>query len=247
MENVPSSCPGGRAGGFGAVASGGLRSRGPRWQPPPPPPPPPGVPQRKVGVGRGVGREAGSWCALTRDHAVDDTLVDAPVSVHGVDGPRSQGEGAWLQEQGGRVPWSRCPGLASALLPSRRAGVALRRAARHTLQSAQLSSAPPWIRSRTSQFLPEGFGQSERASDSGQHARVGGEKPCVAGRGPLWLEAPRRALSGPPASPESQPAPCLLTGSGLCPDSWALVPHLDFRDSAPTCHLEGYKGTLPFA
>lgn len=48
-----------------------------------------GFPQAKVGRVCRMGREAGVWPALTPHNAVEDTLVDAPIPVHGVDGPRT--------------------------------------------------------------------------------------------------------------------------------------------------------------
>ena len=46
--------------------------------------------------GLGVVREALGWPPLTSYEAVDDSLVDAPVPIHSIDGPRPQDEGGWL-------------------------------------------------------------------------------------------------------------------------------------------------------
>lgn len=61
-----------------------------------------------------MGTEAGLWRTLTTHDAIEDALVDAPVPVHGIDGPRTQGEGAllwgWGQEE---APWGWCDGPSS--------------------------------------------------------------------------------------------------------------------------------------
>lgn len=51
-------------------------------------------------------RETGLRPALTPHNAVEDVLADALIPVHGVDGPWTEHEGAWLRGQGQEeMPW----------------------------------------------------------------------------------------------------------------------------------------------
>lgn len=59
-----------------------------------------------VGLGRVLSGETLGPGSLTPQDAVDDPLVDAPIPVHGIDGPRSQGERGWLWGQREESPWA---------------------------------------------------------------------------------------------------------------------------------------------
>lgn len=185
MENVLSSFPE-RMECLGGVPSGGLRSA-------------------HVGMGSGCSleREVGSCCPLTSDDAVLDGLVDAPVPIHGVDGPRVQDEGAWLWEQGGvRTPWGwRCGHCLAFLRPSRRLGSLPVGSQGHS-PVAQHDSPLQLLGSGANESVcPEALDQSEHACLSQEAAFKDGRAHLVAMPGP----AAPQLLCGPRASPASSP------------------------------------------